>query len=156
MKNGSNVIINYYCIILVLSNMKILFFLLQHHGDKISNFLSSEQYREMYMNIDNVVVVVLLYFQTFCFTYSGILGYMNVSDVKTLHHWSMKALIIFVPLLTDCWTATNAFKIKFVFDKNEFINRCFPLHFQQKIKNWIFHHSIGFLSYTSVHTHSAV
>jgi hypothetical protein len=52
------------------------------------------------MNIDNVVVVVLLYFQTFCFTYSGSLGYMNVSDVKTRHHWSMKALIIFLPLLT--------------------------------------------------------
>jgi hypothetical protein len=107
MKNGGNVIIDYYCIILVLSNMKILFFLLQHHGDKMSRLMSSEQYREMYMNIDHVVFVVLLYFQTFCFTYSVILGYMNVSDVKTRHHWSMKALIIVVPLLTDTKTTVG-------------------------------------------------
>ena len=100
-------LINYYCIILDLSNMKILFFLLQHHGDNMSRLMSSEQYREMYMNIDNVVFVVLLYFQTFCFTYSGILGYMNVSDVKTRHHWSMKALIMFVPLLTDTKTTVG-------------------------------------------------
>jgi hypothetical protein len=107
MKNGSNVIIDYYCIILVLSNMKILFFLLQHHGDKMSRLMSSEQYREMYMNIDNVVFVILLYFQTLCFTYSGILGYMNVTDVKTRHHWSMKALTIFVPLQTDTKTTVG-------------------------------------------------
>jgi hypothetical protein len=107
MKNGGNVIIDYYYIILVLSNMKILFFLLQHHGDKMSRLMSSEQYREMYMNIDHVVFVVLLYFQTFCFTYSVILGYMNVSDVKTRHHWSMKALIIVVPLLTDTKTTVE-------------------------------------------------
>jgi hypothetical protein len=55
----------------------------------------------------NVVFVVLLYFQTFCFTYSGILGYMNVSDVKTRHHWSMKALIICVPLLTNTKTTVG-------------------------------------------------
>ena len=86
--------------------MKILFFLLQHHGDNMSRLMSFEQYREMYMNIDNVVFVVLLYFQTFCFTYSGILGYMHVS-VKTRHLWSMKALIMFVPLLTDTKTTVG-------------------------------------------------
>jgi hypothetical protein len=107
MKNGSNVIINCYCIILVLSNMKILFFLLQHHSDKMSRLMSSEQYREIYMNIDHVVFVVLLYFQTFCVTYSGILGYMNVSDVKIRYHWSMEALILFVPLLTDTKTTVG-------------------------------------------------
>jgi hypothetical protein len=69
--------------------------------------MSSEQYREIYMNIDHVVFVVLLYFQTFCVTYSGILGYMNVSDVKIRYHWSMEALILFVPLLTDTKTTVG-------------------------------------------------
>ena len=59
------------------------------------------------MNIDNVVFVDLLYFQTFCVTYSGILGYRNVSDVKIRYHCSMEALILFVPLLTDTKTTVG-------------------------------------------------
>ena len=58
-------------------------------------------------NIDNVVFVVLVYFQPFCFTYSGILGYMHVSDVKTRFHWSYKVLIVFTPLLTDTKTTVG-------------------------------------------------
>ena len=33
---------------------------------------------------------------------------------------------------------------------------CVPLEFQPQMENWIYRHSTGFLSYTSVHTNSVI